>query len=114
QPLRVGKIGRTTGYSEGVIDNWTWEGSLTFHTPKGPRQARFMEQLAILPGSGWTKFSEPGDSGAIVVELKSPRRAIGMVIGASGPFSIVTPIYRILKVLPRNLRSHSWEVQFVS
>ncbi len=111
QHIRVAKLGRTTGYTEGIIDDWHCREQITVNTPEGPRQAWFNEQLCVRP-DGEPTFSEAGDSGSIVVELKPNGRAIGMVIAGTFGRSIVTPIYKVLKVQGGG-QHDQWDVRFV-
>ncbi len=111
QHIRVAKLGRTTGYTEGIIDDWHCNERITVDTPEGPRTAWFEQQLSVSP-DGCPTFSEAGDSGSIVVELKPNGRVIGMVIAGTFGRSIVTPIYKVLKV--QGFGPHDqWEVRFI-
>lgn len=104
-PVRVAKVGRSTGYTEGVVVDWRYAGSIQVETGHGSRLARFVDQLQVRAAPGYFRFTEPGDSGALVLELGS-KRAIGLVIAGRGSTSIVTPIYNVLEV------DSKWSLKF--
>ncbi len=104
RPLRVTKAGRTTGRTEGFVEDWDWEGIIDVWTEHGWQDAWYSGQLLVSPEGG-LNFSEAGDSGAVAVELGSPSaRTIGMVIAGQTSESILTPMHRILDLEGR------WEI----
>ena len=93
-PARVYKVGRTTGFTEGEIYMWGVLDSLDY--PGG--HAYFMDQLLIRPTiDNGGPFSEPGDSGSIV--LSDQHEALGLLSASSPRGTLVNPIEFVLAEL---------------
>lgn len=107
--LRVEKVGRSSGHTTGQIIDLNFDARIEYASGT----FMFQNQLLVrgdyriwqrvgetlgLSRSPRTTFSEPGDSGAVVVD-RSHKVAVGLLLGGSdaeGDFSIVSPIGRAL------------------
>ncbi len=88
----VQKYGRTTGFTQGVVDSVNatisvcYEGVLIC-----TKSATFVDQFVITPGT----FSAGGDSGSLIVAMdNSP---VGLLFAGSSSYTIATPIDTVLK-----------------
>lgn len=88
----VAKFGRTTLYTEGKITEISADVYMRYDSGR----LRFTEQIFIEGATG--AFSEPGDSGSLVVDLET-RRPVALLIGGEPRRSIATPIARVLAEL---------------
>ncbi len=82
--MRVQKVGRTTGWTEGTVTQVAVTVDVAYHEQK----ARFGDQVFA------TWMSAPGDSGAGV--LDEGRRGVGLLFAGSDRVSILTPLPRVL------------------
>jgi len=57
-----------------------------------------MAEQLVVESTGEEPFSEPGDSGALVVEERT-FQPVGVVCGGTRDYTVVTPISRVLKEL---------------
>jgi hypothetical protein len=91
--MRVAKYGRTTGYTEGEIV------SLNSDTPVDYNglSAYFEEQLEI-EGIDGIDFSQPGDSGSIIIDLGT-KKAVGLLFAGGGSSTFANPIANVLQAL---------------
>ena len=90
--MKVQKYGRTTGLTTGLIDGI--RATITVGYPGG--QAKFVDQILISGGG----FSQPGDSGSLVVTRGSggdDRRPVGLLFAGSQFATIANPIDLVLK-----------------
>jgi hypothetical protein len=85
--MRVQKVGRTTGSRHGEVvaeypDCEPIEYEL--HIIGGKKQVYFQGMFIITASP--SDFAQPGDSGALIVEVQQngPRRAVGIVVGTDG------------------------------
>src|SRR5205823_1925094 len=74
----VAKIGRTTGYTEGVV--LSVEVSMAIHGTEN-RVYRFENLIEIKSGTRSKPFSEPGDGGAVVFDPSNGRLLDSIVDG---------------------------------
>jgi hypothetical protein len=91
-PVRGMKVlirGRTSGDSEGRIDDINFSTVIDYD---GVGHVGFLNQVKC------TRYSKPGDSGAIVVDKKSGK-IVGLHFAGSAEGSIFTPITTIVKAL---------------
>ena len=88
----VEKTGRGSGYTQGTIEDAN--ADLTIEYEMG--ELHFVDQLLIRGSAG--RFSEYGDSGALVVDVGS-RQATGLLIGGSDGFSIANHFDDVLQDL---------------
>jgi hypothetical protein len=89
EAMAVEKVGRGSGYSTGKI--FDASATVTLHYELG--DLTFVDQILIRGTSG--AFSEYGDSGALVVDADSGR-AVGLLIGGSGEFSVANDLDVVL------------------
>jgi len=93
--LPVQKYGRTTGLTHGTVSaiNVTvdvcYEAIGTFCL----KQARFVNQLMITPGS----FSDGGDSGSLIVTDDDNKNPVGLLFAGSTTFTVANPIIPVLQ-----------------
>jgi hypothetical protein len=91
----VFKVGRTTGYTEGVVTDIHAVTTLDYGFG---RRAAFIEQLAVRPGPDNTGyFTQEGDSGSALVT--DEHKVAGMLIGGSPERSLASPIQAVLAEL---------------
>lgn len=90
--MRVEKVGRGSGYTEGTIVDVTATVSLQYDLGT----LTFVDQIFISGASG--QFSQTGDSGALVVDATSGRAA-GLLIGGNGQHSIANHLDEVLNEL---------------
>lgn len=103
----VFKVGRTTGLTRGVvfaeeIDNYL----VNLGSNSRPRMARFDDQFTIMGEGG--DFSQPGDSGSLVVDYDGHARGLlfaGSAAGAPNGFGLTAanPIATVLSELSATL-----------
>lgn len=90
--MSVEKVGRGSGHTVGTIAEVS--ASITLQYELG--ELTFADQMFIRATPG--AFSEYGDSGALVVDATS-RRAVGLLIGGNGQFSIANHLDNVLTEL---------------
>lgn len=88
--MLVRKCGRTSGVSRGVVRDV--EASVKVRYRRG--LLRLREQLLVDPRDT-RPFSEPGDSGSLVIE-ESTRQPVGLLCGGAPRFTIVNRITGVL------------------
>jgi hypothetical protein len=91
--MSVVKVGRTTGYTKGVI----FDTSADFRV-QYPELGNLLFQNQILIRGDKGAFSAPGDSGAIIVDPKS-KGPVALLFGGSPAFTVATPLSKVLSVL---------------
>lgn len=103
--MAVHKHGRTTGLSNGVIDDIDCDVLMPLSRQEPERVARFAHQLRIRPRTGASRFSQSGDSGALVVD-KASGAAVGLLFACpdDGSYSYANPIRPVLDALQVDLR----------
>jgi PKD repeat protein len=91
----VQKYGRTTGWTQGQVAEVNVTLDVCYQT-QGPlrcrKQARFVDQIAITPGS----FSAGGDSGSLIVTDDSNRHPVGLLFAGSSTRTIANEIQTVL------------------
>jgi hypothetical protein len=92
EALMVRKSGRTTGVTRGHVVDRDFTARMRYRTGIVILTGQFTVKGIDLP------FSEPGDSGSLVVDEQT-RRPVGLVCGGSPRFTIVTPLTRVLEGL---------------
>jgi hypothetical protein len=90
EDLLVRKTGRTTGMTRGVVRDA--HASIKLRYRGGV--ARLREQLIVDPRDG-RAFSEPGDSGSLVVE-ESSGSPVGLLCGGTPGYAVVNRIENVL------------------
>jgi hypothetical protein len=91
--MAVGKVGRGTGFTMGVIDDLDITAQVEFETG----QFTFSNQLLI--ASGATPFASVGDSGSLVVSTGARIQPVAMLFGGQSQYALATPIDRVLAAL---------------
>ena len=91
----VQKYGRTTGWTQGQVAEVNVTLDVCYQT-QGPfrcvKQARFVDQIAITPGS----FSDGGDSGSLIVTDDGNRNPVGLLFAGSSTRTIANQIGSVL------------------
>jgi hypothetical protein len=86
--MKVEKVGRTSGKTQGTVV------SVKFRPLRMPYdeigEVSFGDQILV------TKFTQPGDSGSLVVDVKS-KRAVGLHFASAKGGSVSAPIDLVLK-----------------
>ena len=96
QPIgpRVYKVGRTTGYTEGLVTNIAARVSVRF--PDG--YATFVDQVAVQPtGDNIGPFSDSGDSGSGV--LNDSHELVGLLFAGGPTRTLMNPIALVIDAL---------------
>jgi len=98
--MKVGKVGRTSGLTQGVVTAIDYETAV----PWGVREVRetyqFKGQIRIESGETSEPFAQFGDSGALVFS-DSGHAAVGLYFAGAtdGSYGLATPIPAVEKVL---------------
>ncbi|HKV91153.1 MAG TPA: hypothetical protein VJW20_01245 [Candidatus Angelobacter sp.] len=101
--MSVAKTGRTTGLTCSTLA--AINTSITIDYPSfcgGPTlfTSIFVSQLAF---SGGASFSAPGDAGSLIVDTANAR-AIGLLVGGNGDFTIAHPIGAVIDAFSSHAR----------
>jgi len=91
EKMQVHKMGRTTGYTRGVIDDISADVKVGYE--KG--DFTFNDQI-IIRGSASASFSDSGDSGSLIVDRTSGK-ATGLLFAGSDSYTIANHIEPVLK-----------------
>lgn len=91
--MQVKKVGRTTGFTTGVVQDVHFRTALTYPRPNGARTQRvgFKDQVLC------TRYSDSGDSGAVV--LNSSNRVVGLHFAGAAAGSVFNRIHHVLRLL---------------
>ena len=87
--MKVMKRGRTTGETVGEVEDVNFRVVIDYD---GVGEVGFLEQVLC------TRYSKPGDSGAIVVDKKS-RAIVGLHFAGASGGSVFNPIADVIKAL---------------
>ncbi|NWG16062.1 MAG: hypothetical protein HXY41_05445 [Chloroflexi bacterium] len=90
--MKVRKMGRTTGYTEGTVNLL----NATVNVGYGSGTARFTGQIITGP------ISQGGDSGSLIVD-GTENKAVGLLFAGSNLATIFNPIDRVLDLLSINI-----------
>lgn len=106
--MLVEKVGRTTGYTTGRIIGVSPNPVAVGYqlSAVGGNATVYFNDLVMAIGENGAPFSQPGDSGSLVVgqDDKGESVAVGLVIaGTSTGYSLILPIGPILKTLNMTL-----------
>ena len=85
--LKVRKSGRTTGYTEGVINML----DTTVEVGYGTNTAVFEQQILA------NDMSDPGDSGSLI--LTEDNKAVGLLFAGSSTVTVINPIAAVMSAL---------------
>jgi hypothetical protein len=88
--MKVTKVGRTSNKTQGKVLSAKFRPLRMFYPGVG--DIAFGDQILI------TRFSEPGDSGSLVVDVKS-KKAIGLHFAGASGGSVSAPIARVLELM---------------
>ncbi len=94
----VAKHGRTTGYTEGIVDDALIDFiMLPSHSP---RFIKFKDQMRIVPRPPYPLIAKGGDSGSLVVK-RTGHEAVGLLHSAApdGSYAYANHINQVLKLL---------------
>lgn len=94
----VYKIGRTTGFTEGILFSTNHE-DYSISLPNGKNYA--YSNVSFIASKGKNSFSSNGDSGALV--YSSDGQALGFIIGGTASFSIMISISSCLSEVEAGL-----------
>ena len=104
----VCKHGRTTGYTEGRVDDTALDAFVADYPGVGVGFAVFVNQIKIVPTLGYPAppdeiqwdgwFAAPGDSGSVVVE-KSSRKAVGLHFAGAYGISVANHLVDVCRLL---------------
>ena len=99
--MRVGKVGRSTGYTQGIVTAIDYETVIPWGWRKVSEYYPFRNQIRIEPTEDSNSFGRFGDSGAIVF-TKDRREALGLFFAgaADGSYGLASPI----RIVERELR----------
>ncbi|MGH8051273.1 MAG: hypothetical protein ACREPB_11490 [Arenimonas sp.] len=98
--MTVQKHARTTGYSQGVIDDLDCDVLIPLSRNDPTRVARFVHQLRIRPRIGASRFAQGGDSGALII-TKPTNQAVGLLFACpdNGSYAYANPMQAVLDAL---------------
>lgn len=91
--MKVQKQGRTTRYTEGIVEQIDVTTQVSYGTNK---IAVFTDQAIIVTTEGYEHFSQPGDSGSAVV---SGKKLVGLLFAGSDTVTIVNRIENVFNIL---------------
>lgn len=99
--MTVFKSGRTTGYTEGIIDGVKMSTTINYGAA-GTRTLQMIFRVVPLPGSGNIEISMGGDSGSVWVE-KASGKAVGLhfagEIGMAPEHALANDITAVMQTL---------------
>jgi hypothetical protein len=100
EEMRVRKHGRTTGFTEGVISDVSYDPLVGMSHLDPTVVALFEDQIRIEVAQPHLAFALGGDSGSLVVSGPN-RRAVGLFFACppSGSYGVANPIERVLSAL---------------
>jgi hypothetical protein len=94
----VYKIGRTSGFTAGVMEVADVK-RFPVRLPNG--KIYLWQDVALVRGESGKAFSEAGDSGSVV--YTSSGAAVGLVIGGSDEFTVISPLSICLEAIEADL-----------
>ena len=90
--MNVHKDGRTTGYTQGVIRDLTADVKIQYEMGV----VQFTEQVLIVGTGG--SFSQPGDSGSLIVDRKT-QRPVALLFAGSSSHTIANHLDDVVQAL---------------
>ena len=90
--MRVEKVGRTTGYTTGVVFDLSADVKIEYELGI----LTYLDQILIRGSSGM--FSDRGDSGSVIVD-RAKRRATALLFAGSASHTIANPLEEVLAQL---------------
>lgn len=94
----VYKVGRTTGFTSGILDV---ANIMKFSIQLPNRKIYIYKDVYAVKNIGQKRFSRSGDSGSLVYTADG--KAIGLVIGGSDKYILVSPLSTCLKAVKAEL-----------
>ena len=91
--MQVTKHGRTTGRTYGEVVDVSFDGYVNYGTLTQPLLAWFENQIGIQDNT--TSFSEPGDSGALIVTRQN-LHPVGLLFAGDSNQTLANPIDFVL------------------
>lgn len=91
--MPVAKLGRGSGYTEGLVDDLGVDADVDFDTGT----FSFTDQLLVKTLNG--SFADLGDSGSLVVSSGAKTQPVAMLFATSPQYALATPIDRVLAAL---------------
>lgn len=100
EDMEVCKHGRTTGYTEGIVTDESYDALVGMDHSDPSIVGLFVDQMRIERTSSFSVFGLGGDSGSLVVK-KSERKAVGLYFAgpSSGIYGIADHIADVLSEL---------------
>ena len=96
----VGKVGRTTGATLGVVVEIDARFWIPYGDPEDfSRYAWFTNQIGVVPIGSNPDFSAPGDSGAAVFDPLDDYRLVGLLFAGGEGLTLVNPIDEVFSRL---------------
>ena len=92
----VKKYGRTTGLTKGIVDSVSWTGRIYYGNGGF---AIFVDQIGIIGTPETPSFSQPGDSGSLIVTNNSSCNPVGLLFAGNDYYTIANPIGEVLTQL---------------
>ena len=90
--MRVAKVGRTTGYTTGLVFDLSADVRVEYELGV----LIFQDQLLIRGSTGM--FSDSGDSGSVIVD-RTTHRATALLFAGSASHTIANPLAEVLAQL---------------
>ena len=90
--MRVQKTGRTTDYTQGIIQDINYRMALDYKRPDGGTGRVGFQDLVLC-----TRFTDGGDSGSAVLDMK--KKVVGLHFAGSPSSSIFNKIGNVLSLL---------------
>lgn len=99
--LAVRKHGRTTGLTEGLVDDISYTAIVGMDHQDPSIVARFRDQLRIVGTAASPIVGRGGDSGSLVTTKTNPARAVGLYFAGpdDGTYGIANPIDEVTSAL---------------
>jgi hypothetical protein len=94
--MRVQKTGRTTDYTQGIIQDVNYRLALTYKKPGGGSGRVGLRDQVLC-----TRYTAGGDSGSAVLNMQ--RRVVGLHFAGSPSTSIFNKISNVLTLLNINV-----------
>jgi hypothetical protein len=100
EDMAVCKHGRTTGYTEGVVDDESYDALIGMDHDDSSLTALFENQMRLKRSDPYPSFGLGGDSGSLIVQ-KAGRKAVGLYFAgpSRGDYGVANPIDEVLTEL---------------
>jgi hypothetical protein len=100
EDMAVCKHGRTTGYTEGVVDDESYDALIGMDHNDSSLTALFEDQMRLKRTDPYPSLGLGGDSGSLIVQ-KAGRKAVGLYFAGPprGDYGVANPIDDVLNEL---------------